>query len=57
MIAHTHKVASHLILITDPDEIAAAKNNDLYIENRPGLIIRGIPAADTIRAVYALPSQ
>jgi hypothetical protein len=54
MQANTQKVASHLILITSPDEIAAAKNNDLYIEGKPTLIIRGIPAGDTIRAVYAL---
>jgi hypothetical protein len=54
MQAHTRKVASHLILVTDPDEIQAAKDNNLYIENKPALIIRGIPAQDTIRAVYAL---
>jgi hypothetical protein len=54
MQANTRKVASHLILIEDEQEIAAAKNNDLYIENKPALIIRGIPAGDTIRAVYAL---
>jgi hypothetical protein len=54
MIGNTHKVASHLILITNEAEIEAAKNNDLYIEDKPVLIIRGIPAQDTIRAVYAL---
>jgi hypothetical protein len=54
MQATTHKVASHLILITSPDEIAAAKNNELYIEDKPTLIIRGIPTQETIRAVYAL---
>ena len=54
MQANTRKVASHLTIITDAGEIAAAKNNDLYIDNRPALIIRGIPAGDTIRAVYAL---
>jgi hypothetical protein len=54
MQANTKKVASHLILITSPEEIAAAKKNDLYIENKPTLIIRGIPAGETIKAVYAL---
>jgi hypothetical protein len=53
MQANIRKVASHLTLIENEEEIQAAKNNDLYIENRPALIIRGIPAADTIRAVYA----
>lgn len=54
MEASTRTVASHLILIQGEEEIAAAKNNDLYIENKPTLIIRGIPAQETIRAVYDL---
>jgi hypothetical protein len=54
MDATTQKVASHLILITSPDEIEAAKKNDLYIDKKVALIIRGIPAGDTIRAVYNL---
>lgn len=54
MEASTRTVASHLILIQGEEEIAAAKNNELYIENKPTLIIRGIPAQETIRAVYAL---
>ena len=54
MQGNIHKVASHLELITNPEEIAAAKNGDLYIEKRPTLIIRGIPTQDTIREVYNL---
>jgi hypothetical protein len=54
MEASTRTVASHLVLIQGEEEIAAAKNNDLYIENKPALIIRGIPAQETIQAVYAL---
>jgi hypothetical protein len=46
--------ASHLHLITEPEQINAAKSGTLFVENRPVLIIRGIPAGETIRAVYAL---
>jgi hypothetical protein len=46
--------ASHLHLITEPAQIAAAKSGTLFVEKKPVLIIRGIPAGDTIRAVYAL---
>jgi hypothetical protein len=54
MEATTRTVASHLILIQGEQEIAAAKDGILIIDSRPALIIRGIPAQDTIRAVYAL---
>jgi hypothetical protein len=54
MQANTRKVASHLTLIEGEAEIQAAKSNDLYIDNKQTLIIRGIPAGDTIRAVYGL---
>jgi hypothetical protein len=54
MQATTRTVASHLVIIQGEQEITAAKNNDLYIDKKPALIIRGIPAQDTIRAVYAL---
>jgi hypothetical protein len=54
MIGHTHVAASHLTLITDQAEIEAAKNNDLYIDGKIALIVRGIPTQDTIRSIYTL---
>ena len=38
------------------EAVAAAKNNDLYIGDKPTLIIRGIPAQETIREVYVVPN-
>jgi hypothetical protein len=52
MQANTRKVASHLILIEGEEEIQAAKDNNLYIDKKPGLIVRGIPAQETIKNVY-----
>jgi hypothetical protein len=52
MQAQTRVVASHLTLIQDPDQIAAAIANDLFIDGKRALIIRGIPAARTTEVIY-----
>jgi hypothetical protein len=46
--------ASHLNLIQNPDQIAAARRNELYLNKKPVMICRGIPAAETVQAVYGI---
>jgi hypothetical protein len=52
MEAKSRVVASHLVLIQDPEEIQAAKSNQLYHDGKKVLIIRGIPAAQTLEVIY-----
>jgi hypothetical protein len=52
MEANTRVVASHLTLIQDPEEIEAAKNDQLYLDSKKVLIIKGIPAAQAVATIY-----
>lgn len=44
--------ASHLHLITSPEQIEAAKNNNLYVENKKVLLIKNFPAAKAAEVIY-----
>lgn len=52
MQASIQTVASHLQLITSPEEIEAAIEGKLFVENKKVLLIKGIPAADTVATIY-----
>jgi hypothetical protein len=44
--------ASHLHLITDPEQIAAALKNELYHNKKPVLIYKGSSTVDAVRQIY-----
>jgi hypothetical protein len=52
MEAQIQVVASHLRLITSPEEIAAAIEGNLFVDHKKVLLIKGIPAATTVAAIY-----
>ena len=52
MQADIRIVASHLHLIQSPEHIEAAMNDNLYVENRKVLLIKGFPAAKTAEILY-----
>jgi hypothetical protein len=46
--------ASHLHLITAPEQIEAAMNGTLFVEHRPVLVFKGMPAAKAAEAIYRM---
>jgi hypothetical protein len=52
MQADIRVVASHLNLITSPEQIDAAINGDLYVDLKRVLIIKGRPAVEAVARIY-----
>jgi hypothetical protein len=44
--------ASHLHLITSPEQIAAALRNELYYNKKPVLIYKGASTVEAVRQIY-----